>query len=71
MGTGAPRTFDLLTASVEDIQAAVDAGALTYERLVEMHLRRIEAYDKNGPRLNAVLTWKRAVAVRCTESPSR
>jgi len=31
-GTTEPRTFDLLTASVEDIQAAVDAGALTYER---------------------------------------
>ncbi len=54
--TGAPRTFDLLNASVDDIQAAVDAGALTYERLVEMYLKRIEAYDKNGPRLNAVLT---------------
>ncbi len=54
--TGAPRTFDLLTASVDDIQAAVDAGALTYERLVEMYLKRIEAYDKSGPRLNAVLT---------------
>jgi len=55
-GTTAPRTFDLLTASVDDIQAAVDAGALTYERLVEMYLRRIEAYDRNGPKLNAVLT---------------
>jgi Asp-tRNA(Asn)/Glu-tRNA(Gln) amidotransferase A subunit family amidase len=53
---GAPRTFDLLTASVDDIQAAVDAGALTYERLVAMYLKRIEAYDKNGPKLNAVLT---------------
>ena len=55
-GTTQPRSFDLLTASVEDIQAAVDASALTYERLVEMYLRRIEAYDKNGPKLNAVLT---------------
>ncbi len=54
--TGAPRTFDLLTASVDDIQAAVDAGALTYERLVEMYLKRIAAYDKEGPKLNAVLT---------------
>ena len=35
--------------------AAVDAGALTYEKLVQMYLDRIEAYDKNGPELNAVL----------------
>src|SRR5438034_3137619 len=49
------RTFDLLTASVNDIQAAVGAGALTYERLVELYLARIDAYDKKGPRLNAVL----------------
>jgi hypothetical protein len=63
-GTTEPRTFDLLTANVEDIQAAVDAGALTYERLVEMYLRRIEAYDKNGPKLNAVLTMNpRAVEI--------
>jgi Asp-tRNA(Asn)/Glu-tRNA(Gln) amidotransferase A subunit family amidase len=39
------RTFDVLTATVADIQAAVDAGALTYERLVGLYLKRIEAYD--------------------------
>jgi amidase len=47
--------FDLQTASVEDIQAAVGKGALTYERLVQLYLNRIEAYDKKGPRLNAVI----------------
>src|SRR5262245_13741449 len=50
-----PRTFDLLTATIADIQDAVDAGALTYERLVHLYLDRIDAYDKNGPRLNAVI----------------
>jgi amidase len=49
------RTFDLLTATVPDIQAAVASGALTYERLVQLYLSRIDAYDKKGPRLNAVL----------------
>jgi Asp-tRNA(Asn)/Glu-tRNA(Gln) amidotransferase A subunit family amidase len=51
----APRRFDLLTAGIAEIQAAVDAGALTYERLVELYLKRIEAYDRQGPRLNAVI----------------
>jgi Asp-tRNA(Asn)/Glu-tRNA(Gln) amidotransferase A subunit family amidase len=49
------RQFDLLTASIDDIQAAVAAGALTYERLVQLYLNRIQAYDENGPRLNAVI----------------
>lgn len=53
--TAQSRTFDLLTASVADIQAAVDAGKLTYEQLVRLYLSRIEAYDKNGPKLNAVI----------------
>ena len=49
------RTFDLLSASIADVQEAVDAGALTYERLVRLSLNRIEAYDKKGPQLRAVL----------------
>jgi Asp-tRNA(Asn)/Glu-tRNA(Gln) amidotransferase A subunit family amidase len=49
------RTFDLLTATVADIQAAVDSGALTYEQLVRRYLARIDAYDQNGPGLRAVI----------------
>src|SRR5580693_7760929 len=53
--SGASHQFDLLTASVADIQAAVGAGALTYEHLVQLYLNRIEAYNKNGPQLRAVI----------------
>ena len=49
------KPFDLLTANITDIQVAVAAGALTYERLVQLYLNRIEAYDRKGPKLNAVL----------------
>ncbi len=48
--------FDLETATVADIQAAMDAGALTSEKLVSLYLKRIEAYDKAGPKINAVIT---------------
>lgn len=48
-------TFNLTTASVADINAAFDAGALTSERLVQMYLDRIEAYDQDGPKINSVL----------------
>jgi amidase len=49
-------TFDLQTATVADIQAAMDAGALTSEKLVQLYLNRIDAYDKQGPKINAVIT---------------
>jgi amidase len=52
---GQGRTFDLLTASVADIQSAVASGGLTYERLVRLYLNRIEAYEKRGPRLHAII----------------
>lgn len=47
--------FDLTTASIADIHAAVDAGALTYEKLVDLYLERIAAYDKRGPALNQII----------------
>jgi amidase len=49
-------TFELSAATVADINAAIDAGALSSEKLVQLHLARIAAYDKTGPRLNAVIT---------------
>ena len=49
------RRFDLTTASVADINAALDAGALTSERLTQLYLARIDAYNRKGPQLNAVL----------------
>lgn len=45
----------LSEASIEDIGRAFDAGTLTAERLVEMYLARIAAYEATGPALNAVL----------------
>lgn len=49
-------TFDLATASVPEINAAMNAGALTSERLVELCLARINAYDHAGPKLNALIS---------------
>ncbi len=48
-------TFDLATASIADIQAAIDAGALSSEKLVQLYLNRIEAYDQQGPKINSIL----------------
>lgn len=48
--------FDLASATVADINAAFDAGALTSEKLVSLLRARIDAYDQKGPRINAVIT---------------
>jgi amidase len=46
--------LDLETATVLDLQKAYDAG-LTSEKVVAAYLKRIEAYDHAGPKLNAIL----------------
>lgn len=47
--------FDLARAGVADIGAAYEAGALSAERLVELYLQRMRAYDRAGPSINAVI----------------
>jgi amidase len=47
--------FRVEEASIAQIRAALEAGQLTCRALVEQYLRRIEAYDKNGPALNAIV----------------
>lgn len=49
-------TFRLEETTVTDINAAFDAGALTSEQLTQLYLNRIEAYDNQGPSLNAIIT---------------
>jgi amidase len=49
------RTFDLSTATIADMQAAFDSGALTSEKLVQLYLARIAAYDKKGPNIRAIV----------------
>lgn len=47
--------FRLMEASVRETQAALGAGTITSEDLVRMYLARIEAYDKQGPAINAII----------------
>jgi amidase len=49
-------TFKLVEATVGDINAAFDAGALTSEELTQLYLNRIKAYDNNGPNINSLIT---------------
>ncbi len=52
------RAFDLFRseeATIADIHAALKAKTLTCRALVPMYLDRIEAYDRKGPALNAIV----------------
>jgi len=48
-------TLDLSTATIADLQAALTRGSLTSETLLQLYLKRIEAYDQQGPALNSVI----------------
>ena len=48
--------FTLEEATIADINAAFDAGALSCRELVQLYLNRIAAYDDDGPRLNSIIT---------------
>ena len=51
----AQATFDVREATIADIHAAMRAKRLTCRALVEAYLKRIDAYDKQGPSLNAIV----------------
>src|ERR1700712_1900742 len=48
--------FDLSTATIGELQTAMTAGALTSEKLTQLYLARIDAYEKKGPVLNTIIT---------------
>jgi len=50
-----PAPFRVEETTIADIRAAMRAGRLTCRGLVEQYLKRIDAYDKNGPALNALV----------------
>lgn len=48
--------FPAEEASIADVHDAMLAGQITARSLVEQYLQRIEAYDKRGPAINAIIT---------------
>lgn len=47
--------FSLNETTIDSLQQKMQSGELTAKRIAEMYLKRIEAIDKNGPKLNAVI----------------
>jgi Asp-tRNA(Asn)/Glu-tRNA(Gln) amidotransferase A subunit family amidase len=50
-----PAPFPIEEATIAAVHAAMREGRLTCRALVEHYLRRIEAFDKNGPAINAII----------------
>jgi len=48
-------TFDVVEASIADLQAAMSSGKITSRELVALYLARIKAIDKAGPKINSVI----------------
>ena len=48
--------FDVMEKTITELAAALDSGEVTSRELVEQYVARIDAYDKQGPTLNAMIT---------------
>ncbi len=62
-----PTVFHLSEATIDDVHAAIRSGRTTCRELIELYLKRVAAYDKSGPGLNAV----QAINPRALEEADR
>jgi amidase len=47
--------FDAFEKSLPELQEAMETGRVTSRELVRQYLERIDAFDQNGPKLNAMI----------------
>ena len=48
--------FQIMETTIDEVHAAYKSGKLTAHELVQGYLDRIAAYDKQGPRINSIIT---------------
>ncbi len=63
--------YDVVEASLADLARALASGAVTSEGLVQAYLARIEAFDRAGPRLNAIVVDNPEALAEARESDRR
>ncbi|AMR33780.1 amidase [Mucilaginibacter sp. PAMC 26640] len=54
--------FELNEATIDDLQKKMKDGSHTSRSITDLYLKRIEAIDKNGPKLNAVIELNKSAA---------
>ncbi|HYA27274.1 MAG TPA: amidase family protein, partial [Acidobacteriota bacterium] len=52
----AQANLNIVEATIDDIHTGYKSGQLTCRQVVQMYLDRIEAFDENGPNINALIT---------------
>jgi amidase len=63
--------FEVVEASIADLRRALEQGEATAVDLVEAYLARIDAYDRGGIRLNAVVVPNPAALAEAREADAR
>jgi amidase len=48
--------FDIMETTIGQVHTAYKSGKLTAHQLVQAYLDRINAYDKQGPKINSIIT---------------
>jgi amidase len=48
--------FQMMETTIDQVHAAYKSGKLTARQLVQGYLDRIQAYDKQGPKINSIIT---------------
>src|SRR3954470_16679368 len=66
-----PAPFEVEEATIAQVHDAMKAGRLTCHQLVQLYVRRIEAYDKNGPAINAIVILNPEVEKQAEELDRR
>ena len=64
-------SFEVTEAGIAEIRRALEDGRVTSVQLVEAYLNRIEAYDRNGPTLNAIVVFNDDVLAEALASDRR
>lgn len=64
------RDFEVVETTIPEIHQAMADGHLTAEELVRRYLARIEAYDKEGPSINSIITVNDGALSRARELDS-
>ncbi|WOJ94828.1 amidase family protein [Congregibacter variabilis] len=65
--TSTAAVLQLTQASIPQLSAAMDAGTLSSEQLVQAYLDRVAAYDQQGPTLNTMMLLNPNALTRAQE----
>jgi amidase len=66
-----PAPFEVEEATITQVHDAMKAGRLTCRELVQRYLKRIDAYDKNGPAINSIVVVNPEVEKQAEELDRR